>query len=127
MERRNPYVILGVPYGASRDEATKAFARRGKSLRRQGERGRELLTDLSWALSEIENGPPDRAADATVYRLPAEPEPREAGVFAPPPEQFATTAEELEAALRLLQMRAAHEHLRQMMLDRSATLPPPGP
>ena len=33
---RNPYVILGIPFGASRAEANAAFARRAQALKHEG-------------------------------------------------------------------------------------------
>ena len=35
--RRSPYLILGVPYGASKNDAARAFARATRRLRRQSD------------------------------------------------------------------------------------------
>ncbi|NHC45625.1 hypothetical protein [Motilibacter aurantiacus] len=69
---RNPYLVLGVPFGTSGQEATKAFARQSRRARRGI--GPYTLEDLTWALHEIEHGEHDPAADAGLYRVPALPE-----------------------------------------------------
>jgi hypothetical protein len=131
MERRNPYVVLGIPFGASRDEATRAFLRRAKSLRRLGAAGRALHTDLTGALKEIEERPEHPDAVMTPYRIPADPDVERgigAGVFDPPPERLdPSTAEAGGAALHAARVAAAHEYLRHLVRLRAQRLDPPAP
>jgi hypothetical protein len=127
MERRNPYLILGIPFGASREDATRAFLRRTKSLRRLGAAGRALHTDLTGALKEIEDRPEHPDAVLTPYRIPADPHVERGvgpGVFAPPPEPLpAATGDDLDD----LRAAAAHEYLRHLVRLRAARLGPPAP
>ena len=85
---RNPYVLLGVPFGSSRDVAQAAFAKRARRLRRQPN-GADLLTDLTWALNQVDEvlRHPELAVD--VYRIPADPSalvPDRPGILNPEPE-----------------------------------------
>ncbi|HCK79398.1 MAG TPA: hypothetical protein DHW34_05225 [Actinobacteria bacterium] len=73
--RRNPYFIVGVDYGATTAEATKAFGRAAKRLRNHDE-GNALdytIEDLTWALHQIDhmNAEPDSSVDH--FRVPADP------------------------------------------------------
>jgi hypothetical protein len=87
-DRRNPYVLLGLPYGASVSEARRAFARRSRDVR-WGDRADADLTDLEWALARIELLQHDPAAMFGVYRVPADPSvlraPAGFGLLAPAP------------------------------------------
>jgi hypothetical protein len=143
MERRNPYLILGIPYGASREEATKAFARRTKSLRRLGAAGHSLHTDLTGALKEIEERPDHPDAAMSPYRVPADPAADLStgpGVFAPPPEtpppetpppepppEPPPPGSPAEAGLHALRTAAAHEYVRHLVRLRASRLGPPAP
>jgi hypothetical protein len=122
MERRNPYIVLGIPFGASRDEATKAFLRRTKSLRRLGAAGRSLHTDLTGALQEIEDRPEHPDAVMTPYRVPADPDVTTGagmtGVFNPPPEPLPPDARSTGG----MRAQAAHEYLRHLVLLRARRL-----
>lgn len=130
MERRNPYLVLGLPFGASRDEATRAFARRTKFLRRLGPAGRDRHTDLTGALHDLEVAPPDAAARMSPYRIPADPATATltpsgvfgAGTFAPAPEVMGALPD-----LSHLRERAAFEHLRHVVRARGERLGPPSP
>jgi hypothetical protein len=87
--RRNPYLILGVPYGVSRDEARRAAARRSRQLRdRQG--APYATEDVTWALHQIEQVIDDPESAVEVFRVPAAPGILDAasgtGLFRPPPE-----------------------------------------
>ncbi len=87
MDTRNPYVILGIPFGSSREEANLAFARRAKRLRGSGDR--RQLTDLTWGFYMIDEAISHPDAAMEIYRIPADPQAFEAdgaGVFRPPPE-----------------------------------------
>jgi hypothetical protein len=71
-ERRNPYLILGVPYGASRGEARRAAVRRTRELR-QREDARYPTEEVNWALHQIEQVIDDPASAVEVFRVPAAP------------------------------------------------------
>lgn len=130
MERRNPYLVLGLPFGASRDEAVRAFARRTKFLRREGPAGRTRHTDLTGALHEIETAPPDAPARMAPYRIPVDPGTASLssaglfgeGVFAPPPEVLSDLPD-----LDDLRRDAAFEYLRHVVRARGQRLGPPAP
>ena len=132
MERRNPYLVLGVPFGASRDEATRAFARQTKFLRRQGAESRSRHTDLTGALHEIESAAPDTdpAAKMAPYRVPVDPRTAAltsdglfgGGVFAPPPETLGEAPDDAG-----LKREAAFEYLRHIVRARGQRLGPPAP
>jgi hypothetical protein len=85
-DRRNPYLVLGVDYGASREEVTAAYTRRSRVAR--ADSGYPYsIDDLVWALDEIEgihgNGATSAAgaqSAALVFRVPADP-----SVYEPPP------------------------------------------
>jgi len=71
-KRRSPYLVLGVRYGAGKDEAQKAFARSSRLIRR-GESVEFDMEDLNWALHAIEQRIEDPSASIDDYRLPANP------------------------------------------------------
>lgn len=110
MTRRNPYVLLRIPFGSSRDVANAAFARRAKSLRRDPN-GAELLTDLTWALNQVDEvlRNPEEVLD--VYRVPADGQafqPAGEGFLNPPPETLSrrtATAQSDHAEARLRSSR----------------------
>jgi hypothetical protein len=75
-KRRNPYLILGVDFAAEPAEATKAFARISRRLRRNrtSDGGGFMLEDATWALHEIEQAATDPEAALGIFRVPANPE-----------------------------------------------------
>jgi len=90
MPERNPYLILGVDFAASGDEARRAFAHAARRLRRQG--GVWEVEDLNWALHEVEELEENPANNVSIYRLPADPhafDPVGAGLFRPAPTRLA--------------------------------------
>lgn len=90
---RNPYGILGLPFGASRDDASRAFARVARGLRRQSG-STERLTQLTWALNQIDEAIKNPRTALHIYRVPADPgalEPEQPGILKPPPERMART------------------------------------
>lgn len=90
---RNPYILLGLPFGASRDVASRAFAQRARGLRRQAN-GTEHLTELTWALNQIQEAVKDPRTALHIYRVPADPgalEPDQPGVLRPGPIRMART------------------------------------
>jgi hypothetical protein len=71
-ERRNPYLILGLPYGATRGEARRAAASRVKELRRRS--GALYSTeDVTWALHQVEQVIDEPLTGVDVFRVPAAP------------------------------------------------------
>ncbi|WP_373070823.1 hypothetical protein [Gemmatimonas sp.] len=70
-DRRNPYLILGLPYGAGRAEATKALAKRSRQARRDGAFPYEL-EDLTWALNQVEMQIEDPVSGLDTFRVPAD-------------------------------------------------------
>jgi hypothetical protein len=134
VETRNPYLILGIPFGASREDANIAFARRTKGLRQVGGRagaaGRDQLTDLTWALNQIDEVTTNPQTVFDVYRIPADPEAfaaAGAGVLSPPPEALAPRGGDRGTALSRLQVTAAHEFLRYQVLLRAGVVELPAP
>ena len=88
MERRNPYIVLGIPFGASRDEAALAFADRAKKIRRLPD-GATILPELTWALNQIDEVLRHPNLALHIYRVPADPSalvPSGNGVLNPRPE-----------------------------------------
>src|SRR5688500_3929090 len=86
---RNPYVQLGVPFGASSDTAAAAFARKARGLRRKPG-GTEQLQQLTWALNQIQEVLRQPELALEIYRVPADPgalEPDGEGLLRPPPER----------------------------------------
>ncbi|WP_300608293.1 hypothetical protein [Trebonia sp.] len=126
---RNPYVILGIPFGASRAEANAAFARKARALSRDGA-DLDLMTDLTWALQRIDVSISEPATAMEIYRIPADPEAFQGegkGVLHPPPERLAPAGGDRDAALETLRHAAAREYLRHLVTVRAAriALPPP--
>jgi len=114
----NPYVLLGIPFGASRELANVAFARKARPLKRQGEAGREGLVGLTSALNQIDEvlTEPDQVID--IYRVPADPEAFEGhggGVFSPAPELLGRRQPVSEQAIVMLMSRAAGEVLSEAL------------
>lgn len=110
---KNPYVILGVPFGASRDQATMAFTTRAKRLRRDPD-GAGALTELTWALNQITDVVKDPSLLINVYRVPADMsalEPQGDGVFSPPPERLARQTGPSERDREQLTAAAGHQAL----------------
>lgn len=115
-ERRNPYVILGVRFGASDSEARAGFARANRRLR-QSTDSVYSMEDLTWALHQIEQiiEHPDLALD--VYRIPAmeskENESEKRGLFNPDPEVLTRSTPPLaEGDLDALEADTIRRHVR---------------
>ena len=87
-DRRNPYVILGIPFGSSTQAARSGFARMSRRVKSDPS-SRYTLEDLTWALHQIEQIVEDPELAFHIYRLPANPDAtnavRGSGVFNPPP------------------------------------------
>jgi hypothetical protein len=71
-DRRNPYFILGIDYGASRDAARKASGRVLRRVRRDAD-ARYGVEDVTWALHQVEQAIEDPASAVHHYRVPADP------------------------------------------------------
>lgn len=122
MAMRNPYVALGIPFGSSRDIAQAAFARRAKKLRR-APNGTELLTELTWALNQIDEVLREPEQAVGVYRVPANPAalvPTDYGLLNPAPlllesrystEQIAESEVELRTAVAAEALRVIAREL----------------
>jgi hypothetical protein len=103
MTERNPYLILGIDFGASRQDARRRFAHAARRVRREG--GRWQKEDLTWALHEVESLETNPADSVEIFRVPADPaafEPAGEGLYKPPPVPLPrrtapTSGEELEA------------------------------
>ncbi len=124
---RNPFVLLGIPFGSSRDVATSAFARRAKKLRR-APNGAERLTDLTWALNQAEVLDGSTTA-VDIYRIPADPtafEARGTGVLNPAPELLERRTESGSSDRDQFVEAIVTDALREFTLlaSRHAALPP---
>lgn len=114
---RNPYLIIGVDFAASAEEARHAFAHAARRIRRHG--GAWAVEDLTWALHEIETLEQNPADLVTIYRVPADPsvfEPAGEGLYRPLPIPFARQNEP-DPAARAAVRRAASIELDAMLLD----------
>jgi hypothetical protein len=116
-DRRNPYVILGVPFGASGEEARAGFARISRRLR-QDDESPYSKEDLTWALHQVEQIITNPALAVEVYRIPASPSAlttSDVGVFSPAPHRLprrtAPSSEEWEAVMRDAISRALRREL----------------
>lgn len=69
-ELRNPYLILGLDYGASLREARRAMARLTKRLK-SADDSPYSSEDLTWALHQIEQVNKDPEAGVDIFRVPA--------------------------------------------------------
>lgn len=121
-DTRNPYGILGLPFGAGRDAATRAFARRARGLRRQSDAG-DKLTQLTWALNQIEEAIRDPHTALHIYRVPADPgslDPDEWGVLNPAPERMGRTTGPSATDWSELVELARHEAKRALLFDLAA-------
>jgi len=67
--RRHPHVILGLPTGAERATAERAFATRSRMARRDPEFPFST-EDLIWALDQIETAIDEPARATAVFRMP---------------------------------------------------------
>lgn len=130
MTQRNPYVILGVPFGATREQANIAFARAARPLRRLGAAGRDRMTDLTWALNQIDEAIREPEAALWLYRIPADPgllSPSGTGEFAPAPRRFGRRTGDSSAAVADLRRAAAQEFLRHLLTLQAGRVRAPHP
>ena len=80
-------MILGIPFGADRATAERAYAQRSR-LARKGGGFAFSLEDIIWAINQVEAHLDDPTTAAATYRVPAQPEalrrPSGHGLFRPP-------------------------------------------
>ena len=81
----SPWLILGLPFGTGTAEARAAFIRRARMLRSQPETAPFKLSDLTWALHEIEGQDEDPWRLLDHYRVPLVPVAEPPGLFRPAP------------------------------------------
>ena len=129
MPERNPYLILGVNFAASSDQARHAFAHAARRIRRQG--GAWEIEDLNWALHEVEALEANPADLVSIYRVPADRnvfEPAGEGMFKPPAVQLTRRTERGDPAAIEDLRRGASRELDELLLSAIAALavaPPP--
>jgi hypothetical protein len=115
-------VILGIPFGADRATAERAYSQRSR-LARKGEFPFSV-EDIIWAINQVEAHLDDPTTSTGTYRVPAQPEalrrPSGHGLFRPPllpmPRRTPpSTREELDAVLE-----EARKDALDQLLGRSA-------
>ena len=119
-DRRNPYVMLGVPFGASERDARSGFSRATRRLR-QNHDAEYSQEDLTWALHQIEQliTHPEQAFE--IYRIPAMEQALDEahGVFNPAPHRTGRTTEPASVAeWDLMRRRALAVALRRAMAEK---------
>jgi hypothetical protein len=72
-DRRNPYFILGIDYGASRDAARKASGCVIRKVKREPD-AVYGIEDVTWALHQVEQAIDDPASAINHFRVPANPD-----------------------------------------------------
>jgi hypothetical protein len=120
---RNPYGLLGLPFGAARETAARAFARKARGLRHQPG-NTEVLTQLTWALNQIEEAIKDPRTALHIYRVPADPgslDPEQPGVLQPPPVRMERTTPPSDEDWAALLDTARREAQRALLADVAAT------
>ena len=129
-ERRNPYLILGLPYGSTKSEAAAAFAKATRRIRNTDDAPYDI-EDLNWALHQIEQVHDDPESAVAIFRVPANPSVYELdgpGILQPPPlpmeRRTPPTDPEIPAGIA---DSAAAEILRTLMQDHGRDLRPEPP
>lgn len=72
-KRRSPYLALGLPFGASKSDGAKAFARATRRLRGLANPPYDIEY-LNWALHAVEQRVEDPSTSIDDYRMPANPD-----------------------------------------------------
>jgi hypothetical protein len=114
---RNPYLILGVDFGTSGDDARHAFAHAARRIRRSG--GAWDVEDLNWALHEVEALESNPADGVSLYRVPADAtvfDPGGDGLFRPAPARLPRRTEREDAAALSEACTAAAQDLDELLL-----------
>jgi hypothetical protein len=109
-DRRNPYLILGVDFASDPAEATAAFAKLSRRLRRGRSGTAFTLEDATWALHEVEQAAEDPEATIGVFRVPANPDvyevPSGPGLLSLEPENLGRTTPVGSSADAVLRLQA---------------------
>ena len=82
--KRNPYLILGLEFGAAAQEASGAFARCVRRIKTDPS-APYTIEDATWALHQLEHAESDHRTGVTVYRVPADPSVFTTGAAQPAP------------------------------------------
>ena len=99
-------MILGIPFGADRATAERAYSQRSRVARRGD--GPHSVDDVNWAMNQVEAHLDDPTTSAGTYRIPAHLEalrrPHGPGLFRPPLLPLArrtpvTTPEQVQAVI----------------------------
>jgi hypothetical protein len=112
MAERNPYLILGVDFGASREDARRHFAHAARRIRRRD--GLWTREDLTWALHEIESLATNPDDTVSIFRVPADPtafDPVGDGLYRPAPVPLARRSAATGDAERSAHVEAAARSL----------------
>ena len=113
-DRRNPYIILGVDYGADKSAAAVGFAQATRRIRNDPS-GPFSLEDATWALHQVEQAAEDPSNSVGWYRVPADPEAygfgAEEGILRPAPINLPRRSTDSTAAIRELQAEVLERHL----------------
>ncbi len=129
-DRRNPYVILGIPFGVGEAEARTGFAKASRRLR-QDDDARYTMEDLTWALHQVEQIIEEPANALNVYRVPADSDAvsiDRPGVFNPRPERIGRATEpRTNEERQALKTRAIREIVRDALRTELASIPIPTP
>ena len=124
--KRNPYLLLGIPFGAGREEANAAFVHAARRARRAG----ADLTELTWALNQIDSAEGDPVLNLALYRVPALPDAfatEGPGALRPEAERLPARLGDGAEMLRGVRERAAFECLRHLVVVRGQQIPAPAP
>jgi hypothetical protein len=124
IEKRSPWVVLGIPFPASKAEANRAFARRSRALRK-AEDLPWTQEDLSWALAQITLAEEKPESTVDHFRVPADPDvferPRPANLFVPAPLPIPRRTEPAPpSVLRAACRRTAVDELRGFLVSFTA-------
>jgi hypothetical protein len=122
-DRRSPYIILGLPSGASLDDARREFDRRSQLVRRGNARG-VTAEDLAWALAQVALHAAEPVNALDTYRIPLDTAalrpPAGPGLLRPGPRPTARTTGPTPQADREVVFDAARLDASRALLDRTA-------
>jgi hypothetical protein len=112
----SPWLVLGLPFGTGTAEARLAFTHRARRLRRTEGPAAFRMSDLTWALHEVEGQGNDPWSRLDCYRVPLQPPPGRPGLFRPEPRPMPRrsrppTGADLDGLARSAVRRAALEVL----------------
>ena len=119
-DRRNPYVVLGLDFGADASAARSGFAKARRRLQSEDE-PRYSMEDLTWALHQVEQIIEDPQLALGVFRVPADPSigtQAHGGVFSPTPEQpIRTTPPTTSGDYERIKRRAIAEIIGEILAE----------